>query len=124
MNNDQLIAQKMEELATLIRAGRTTPVKVDFSIVVKEKAKRRERFYDALVSIKNEKLGEAHRLLTEAGWQRGVHNAKTNYSRYGNKSKPGQLLTVTGDKFFITDDKGIVQAETPVSFMGTYLKKK
>lgn len=121
MNNGKLIEQKMEELAELIRASRATPVKIDFSIVVKEKTKRLERFGAAL---KDMKMGEAHRLLTDAGYERSFHNEKEGKATYFTKSKPGYLVKIERGAFSVQKGTEIKQAEMPLSFMGAYLEKK
>lgn len=115
-----LAAEHLEQAAKLLRSeAGPEPVKFSFRQAYQEKKQRGQSFMDAHFA---NKAKEVDKLLKDSSW---VQISKTDTTTsYGNKTKPGLRLTITGNKFKVLDSEGkVVQTETELNFLKDYLTK-
>ena len=112
------IAVHLEKAAKLLRAEATKPVKLDFSLAVKEKASRLAKFGAAIMKGRQE---STHQTLTTAGFSRGMFNATEDTAQYGTKIKPGYLIKIKGDRFTVSYHDEIKVDRQPLSNLAHFL---
>lgn len=112
------IAEHLEKAAKLLRAEATKPVKLDFSLAVKEKKERVAKFGAAILKVRQD---DTHQTLTAAGFNRGMFNAANDTAQYGTKTKPGYLIKIIGDRFTVTYHDEIKVDRQPLANLAHYL---